>query len=223
MFLGMGCAASGYGGRRCFLASNLNSSDRSFLGRTKSKRFSSKFLATFQGLSQSKLLSGGLGPRTRCSSTTPLFFRGFPRHWSRPCHNRLAFPRNGFGSGLAKNSGQLKNAVESPVSKPLIGLMVCNIVVTNQQIHIILNVRHKLSLRFPFPDSGGDLRHRHHHLRQGRFFRLHPETKLFTKRPQAASKKFFYHIATPDERSRLNKSRKISVLRTAKKRNFRHF
>jgi hypothetical protein len=42
------------------------------------------------------------------------------------------FPRNGFGSGLAENSGQLENAVQSPVSKPLIGLMLHNIVVTNQ-------------------------------------------------------------------------------------------
>jgi hypothetical protein len=103
---------------------------------------------------------------------------------------------------------------------PLIGLMLHNIVVTNQQIHGILNTRHKLSLRFLFPNSGGDLRHCHHHLRPGRIFCLHLETKLFTKRPQAACKKFFYHIVTPDERSHLNKSHKISVLQTLRRRNF---
>jgi hypothetical protein len=139
------------------------------------------------------------------------------------------FLHDDFGSGLAENSGQLKNVVEPPVLKPLLGFMLRNIVLTNQQIHDILDSCHKLSLRFPFPDSGGDLRHQHHYHRQGRFFGLHPETKLFAKRPQAASKRFLDHIATPDERSRLSKSHKISVLRTVGRRNFhqivqfRHF
>jgi hypothetical protein len=144
----------------------------------------------------------------------------FPRRWSSSCRSRLAFLHNGFGSGLAENSDQLKNTVEPSILKPLIGLMLCNIVVTNQQIHRILDACHKLSLRFTFPDSSGDLWHRCHHLRHGRFFHLHSETKLFAKRPQATSKKLFYHIMTPDERSPLNKSCKISVLRTARRRNF---
>jgi hypothetical protein len=33
---------------------------------------------------------------------------------------------------MAENFGQLKNAVEPPMSKPLIGLMFHNIVITNQ-------------------------------------------------------------------------------------------
>jgi hypothetical protein len=107
------------------------------------------------------------------------------------------------------------------MSKPLIGLMLYNIVLTNQQICSILDERHKLSLRFPLPDSSGDLRHQHHHLRQGRLFRLYSETELFTKRPQATSKKFSYRIAAPDERSCLNKSHKIIVFWATRRGNFR--
>jgi hypothetical protein len=129
----------------------------------------------------------------------PPFPRGFSRHRSYPRGSRLAFPHDWLGSVQEQNSCQLKNGVEPLVSMPLIGLMLRNIVVTNQQIHNILDARHKLSLRFLFPGGGSDLRRRHHHLRHGRLFHLHPETKLFTKRPKVTSRKFFYHITTPNE------------------------
>jgi hypothetical protein len=43
----------------------VNSSDRSLHSKAKSRQFRNKFHGVFQGLSQSKLLSGGLGPRMR--------------------------------------------------------------------------------------------------------------------------------------------------------------
>jgi hypothetical protein len=43
----------------------VNSSDRSLHSKAKSRQFRNKFHGVFQGLSQSKLLSGGLGARMR--------------------------------------------------------------------------------------------------------------------------------------------------------------
>jgi hypothetical protein len=129
------------------------------------------------------------------------------------------FPHLGLKSGLAKNSDQFENMVQSPVPKPLISVILHNIVLANQLIRSICNVRHKPSLRLPFPDTGGDLRQWHHQLRQGGLFSFHLETKLLVKRPQAASKKLFHHIATTNQRGCLNESHKVSIFQTTRRRN----
>jgi hypothetical protein len=145
--------------------------------------------------------------------------RGFP--WRRSHHRggRFAFLHDGFKAGLAKNFGQLKNIVESPVPKPHISVMLRNVVSANQLICVILDVHHKLGIRFSFPDSSGDLWHWHQNLRQGGLFRLHLKAKLLAKGPQAPSMKFFHSIVTTDQRGCLNESREVSIFRTTRGRN----
>jgi hypothetical protein len=124
--------------------------------------------------------------------------RGFPRHQSHPCGSRFAFSHNRLRAGLAENFGQLKNTIEPPVPKPLISVMLHNVVSANQLICSILDASYKLGLKLSFPDSGSDLQHQHQDLRQGGLLYLQLKAKLLAKGLQVGSKKFFYHIATTD-------------------------
>jgi hypothetical protein len=105
------------------------------------------------------------------------------------------------------------------VSNPLIGVMLHNIVSTNQFICGILDACHKPGLRLSFPDSGSDLWHQHQDLRQGGLLSLHFKAKLLAKGPQAGSKQLFHHIATTNQRGRLNENRNVSIFWTTRRRN----
>jgi hypothetical protein len=107
--------------------------------------------------------------------------------------------------------------VTEKMLKRLISIVLHNIVVAHQQISGILDARLKFGSRLISPDNGIDLWHQHHSLRHGRLFCFHFETKLFAKRSQATSEKLFHSIMTSDDRSHLNKSRKVSLLDHKKK------
>jgi hypothetical protein len=106
---------------------------------------------------------------------------------------------------MTKKCDQLKNSIKPPMTKSLVGLMLCKIVSANQLISGFLN-------------SCANLRHLHNHLGKRRFLHLHRKNKMSTKRPQTAGKKLLHRIVTADERSRLYESCKISIFGAARGR-----
>jgi hypothetical protein len=67
--------------------------------------------------------------------------------------------------GLAEHPGQFENMIELPMPKTLASVVLCNIIVDNQQICGIRDVRLELSARLLRPkNNGGDSWHRYHNL-----------------------------------------------------------
>jgi hypothetical protein len=116
--------------------------------------------------------------------------------------------------GPIEHTGQLKNTVKSPMTKPLASFVLYDIVIANQHFHSIHDSHLELSPRLLCLNDGGNSWHWHEDLRQRSSFLLHFETKFFTERPQTASEKFLNSIVTSDDISHLDKSSNVSVVWT---------
>jgi hypothetical protein len=98
------------------------------------------------------------------------------------------------------------------MSKPCVGIVLCSTVVPNQQTSCDYNLHFEGRLRLLFPNSGSNVWHRHHDLRQRRLFPLHPKVTFFAKRSYTAHKKLFHDVETFDDRHWLRESHHVHVI-----------
>jgi hypothetical protein len=189
-----------------------------FLHHAKPRRFYREFLATPQGFKQHEFLgrgtSFGAGQFLGAPTLSGSFLRCWSRHRIRRFH--FTFTPGRLGAGQTMKPVRLQKAINSSTTKPLVGLMLCNIVSANQLVSSFLNTCCELDTKLLLPDSGVNLRHQHGYLGEWRFLHLHQKTKTMTKRLQAPGEKLLHHIATTDERGSLHKSYEVNTFKVTR-------